>query len=134
MSTSLMLSWAMPAIMLLIGWAIPDLRTSVVLNDIPPEVYKWLVGQMVFGIVWLLWELNYAARRTTAVEFLQWDDAVGRAWAVGLTGWCGALVMRGDLPWWFVVPWIAVLIESFFSGFLTINNAAQKPLLQHDKR
>jgi hypothetical protein len=134
MSTSLMLSWAMPAILLLIGWVIPDLRTSIVLNDIPPEVFKWLVGQIILSVAWLLWEFNFAARRTTAVEFLQMDDGVSRVWAVLLTGWCGAMISRGDLPWWFVVPWVSVLIESFFSGFLTINNAAQKPLMQQERR
>jgi hypothetical protein len=130
----LMLSWAMPALLLFIGWAIPDLRTSVVLNDIPPEVYKWLLGQIILAIAWLLWEFNFAARRTTAVEYLQLDDSVGRLWAVVLTGWSGAMISRGDLPWWFVIPWFAVLLESFFSGFLTINNAAQKPLVQQDRR
>ncbi len=39
-------------------------------------------------------------------------------------------MIAGDhLQWWFVVPWAGAVIVSITSGWLGINNAAQKPFL-----
>lgn len=41
----------------------------------------------------------------------------------------GWLIGTGKLEWWFVVPWVAAVLDSMTSSWLGINNAAQKPFL-----
>ncbi|MFW6027850.1 MAG: hypothetical protein ACOC91_03495, partial [bacterium] len=60
---------------------------------------------------------------------LQWDTVVSTFTAITFSVAAGWFIGAGKLEWWFVVPWIASMIDAFTAGWLGINNAAQKPFL-----
>jgi len=39
------------------------------------------------------------------------------------------MIGTDHLAWWFIVPWIATIIDALTAAWLGINNAAQKPFL-----
>lgn len=108
-----------------------SLRTSVTATDIPSDVYLWLLIMVVLSVVWLVSEFLAVTNRETVVRALQWDAAISTATAAIFSGAAGWFIAEGELEWWFLVPWIAAVIDAFTSSWLGINNAAQKPFLSH---
>lgn len=120
---------AVPLMMIGIGWLIPVLGSPVTM---PTTNGLWLALVISGGVVfvWLLAEIITVVDRNTKVFHLQWDDFSSLAIALVLTEWHGRLVNAGSLEWWFILPWLGAIIDGILSGFLAINNAAQKPIAQ----
>jgi hypothetical protein len=90
------------------------LRTSVLTWPIPQAVYGWFFS--VTG-------------RETVVSALQWDAVVSALTAIVFTGWGGWFIGTETLEWWFIVPWVAAIVDALTAAWLSINNAAQKPFM-----
>ena len=84
---------------------------------------------IISGIAWLVFEFISVSGRETVVSALQLDVTVSTLTAVFFTGFGGWLLGTEQLQWWFVVPWAATLIDAVTAGWLSVNNAAQKPFL-----
>lgn len=106
-----------------------SLRTSVTELPIPEDVYLWLLVMVVLSVIWLVAEFINVTNRETVVRSLQWDAAISTVTAALFSGFGGYLIATEQLQWWFVVPWVGAVIDSLTSGWLGINNAAQKPFL-----
>jgi len=124
--------FALPLLMMGVGAMIPTLRVPV---GLPSNNGLWVALAVSAGVViiWLGAEIYTVVDRNTPVFHLQWDDFSSLVMAVALTEWHGRLVTSGQLKWWFIIPWVGVLIDAVLSGWLAINNAAQKPLIQQQK-
>ena|SRR3989344_2672251 len=124
--------WAFPFILLAVGYLIPAAHVPV---GWPESGTLWAViaFSLIAMIIWL-WAENLAVvnRYTTSRE-LQRDDAVSLAIALVLTYVAGELRQAGHLQWWYIIPWLGAVLDSFFAGYLAINNAAQKPFAPHEK-
>lgn len=121
-----------PLVMLGVGAFIPVLQVPVAM---PTTNGLWLALAITAGFmaVWIGAEVYTVVDRKTGVTHLQWDDFISLVMAVTLTEWHGRLVAANELQWWFVLPWVGVLVDAVLSGTLAINNAAQKPLIEQPK-
>src|SRR3989338_6503735 len=113
-----------PLIMLGIGYLIPVLRAPV---GMPTSNLLWglLFGSLVIVVIWLGSEIVTITDRNTPASYLQWDDFISLIVALAITSF-----VRANWEWWFFFPCVRAVVDSILSGFLAINNAAQKPLVQ----
>ncbi len=114
----------LPFLMLGIGWLIPAMRVPV---GMPQTNTLWVLifASFLIVVVWLIAEMTMLADRNTTVGRLQADNIISFAVALGIT-----YFLQGNWEWWIVIPWIGCVADGFLSGWLAINNAAQKPLMQ----
>ena len=84
---------------------------------------------VVLSVIWLVAEFVTVTNRETIVRSLQWDAALSAITAAVFSSIGGWMIAGDHLQWWFVVPWAGAVIDSITSGWLGINNAAQKPFL-----
>ena len=105
------------------------LRTPVLQWPVPQTVYGALLVLVLIAIAWLIGEFLSVTSRETVVAALQFDAVFSTATAILFTGGAGWLIGMGRLEWWFVVPWIATIIDALAAGWLSVNNAAQKPFM-----
>lgn len=116
--------WAFPLFLLLVGYAIPALRVPIGWPD-SNTLWALLFASLVLVVIWLGSEIIAVVYRYTTSRELQWDDFISLCVALTVTyiaGW-----RRGGMEWWLVFPWIGAVADAILSGFLAINNAAQKP-------
>ena len=106
-----------------------SLRTSIMSWPVSQSVYLWLLVFVLIAIVWLVSEFIFVANRETVVTALQYDLAISTIIAFMFTGYGGWLLGNDRIEWWFIVPWAATIIDALTGGWLSINNAAQKPFL-----
>jgi hypothetical protein len=105
------------------------LRASVFEWPIPPAAYGGLLLLVLVSIVWLIGEFFSVTSRETVVTALQLDSVLSSATAIIFTGFAGYFIGTGGLQWWFIVPWLATIVDALTAAWLGINNAAQKPFL-----
>ncbi|KAB2943487.1 MAG: hypothetical protein K8F92_13895 [Hyphomicrobium sp.] len=105
------------------------LRTPVLQWPVPQPVYGGLLVLLLIAITWLIGEFFSVTSRETVVTALQFDAVFSTTAAILFTGAAGWLIGTGRLEWWFVVPWIATIIDALTAGWLSVNNAAQKPFM-----
>jgi hypothetical protein len=105
------------------------LRTSVLTWPIPQAVYGWLLLMVLVSALWLVGEFFSVTGRETVVSALQWDAVVSALTAIVFTGWGGWFIGTETLEWWFIVPWVAAIVDALTAAWLSINNAAQKPFM-----
>ena len=106
-----------------------SLRTPVFQWPLPQAVYGALLILVLIAIAWVIGEFLSVTSRETVVTALQFDAVFSTATAILFTGAAGWLIGMGRLEWWFVVPWIATIIDALAAGWLSVNNAAQKPFM-----
>jgi hypothetical protein len=125
-----LISWFFPLILLGISGVIPALQQPIEFDRAPSsDVYGPLLVLTIIGVVWLTAENIMAASRNTTVRELQRDHIVSLLWATIILTLGGYLLQEG-LQWFIVVPWFITMADAFLSGYLGINNAAQKPLVE----
>jgi hypothetical protein len=105
------------------------LRTPVLQWPVPPAVYGGLLLLVLIAIAWLIGEFFSVTSRETVVTALQLDAVLSATTAILFTLAAGWFIGTGRLQWWFIVPWIAAIIDALTAAWLGINNAAQKPFL-----
>ncbi len=106
-----------------------SLGTSVFELPIPTAVYGWLLLMVLASVAWLVGEFISVTGRETVVSALQMDAVFSSVTAILFTGFAGYFIGIGKLEWWFVVPWLATIIDAVTAAILSVNNAAQKPFL-----
>lgn len=128
--------WAFPYVLAALGYLVgtfygpaSSLRSSVLTWPVSQDVYPWLLLMLLLAGGWLIAEFITVTDRETIVIALQWDSVLSALTAIAFTGVAGWLIGTGKLEWWFVVPWVAAVLDSMTSSWLGINNAAQKPFL-----
>jgi len=105
------------------------LKSSALKLPIPQAVYGWLLLMVLIAVTWLISEFISVTSRETIVTALQLDAAFSAITAILFTGAAGWMIGTDRLAWWFIVPWIATIIDALTAAWLGINNAAQKPFL-----
>lgn len=105
------------------------LRTSVLEWPIPPAAYGGLLLLVLISIAWLIGEFFSVTSRETVVTALQLDAVLSTTAAILFTGVAGWFIGTDRLQWWFIVPWLATIVDALTAAWLGINNAAQKPFL-----
>ena len=129
-----------PLMLLLIGYAVgyffpafhnPLFRGTAVENEIWPP----LMVLIILALVWLLLDLFYVSDRDTKSRHLQLYGMASVSRVIAFSVAFGYL-LRSDygVRWWFVVPFCAVLVDVFTTGWAAINNATQKPFLSDKGR
>lgn len=122
--------WAFPILLALIGYFIPVMHVPFGWPD-SGVLWAILFFSLIAMVVWIISEIMAVVYRYTSSSELQWDDFISLTIALVATyiaGW-----QRTELEWWLVLPWIGAVIDGFLSGFLAINNAAQKPFAARDR-
>ena len=119
-----------PVLLLAAAYFVPALQVPV--GTFPPESsaeLPWaLLAMTVAAMIWLIGDFFVVSNLNTSVSSLRLNAAASIALALGLSvygGWAWP-----DLPWGYVIPWIASVVDAFITGDRAINNAAQKPLIQ----
>jgi hypothetical protein len=105
------------------------LRTPVLQWPVPQAVYGALLVLVLIAVAWLIGEFFSVTSRETVVAALQLDAVFSTATAILFTGVAGWLIGTEQLQWWFIVPWMATVIDALTAAWLGINNAAQKPFM-----
>jgi hypothetical protein len=105
------------------------LKASALKLPVPQDVYGWLLLMVLIAGTWLISEFISVTSRETVVTALQLDAAFSAITALLFTGAAGWMIGTDRLAWWFIVPWIATIIDALTAAWLGINNAAQKPFL-----
>jgi len=131
-----MIIWLFPYFLSGIGYLLANtygpaasLGTSVFDLPVPANVYLWLLIMVIASGVWLVGEFISVTGRETVVSALQMDAVFSSLTAILFTGFAGYFIGIDKLQWWFVVPWIATIIDAVTAAMLSVNNAAQKPFL-----
>ena len=124
-------AWAFPAALLLAGY-ITGMFLPEFAGDVPwpapGPVWPPLMVTTLVAVGWLLFEMKSAVDRETTVGELQADHTVSVTWAFLFAGGCGWFIAtKGTMPWWFLVPFVESILDGILTGYLGINNAAQKP-------
>jgi len=111
------------------GEFVPAFRMSVShLSD--ATIWPPLLFIIILAIIWLLLDLFYVINRETTSRSLQFDLTLSLLLAVTLSIAFGYLVnSKSGVAWWFVVPYIAAVLDAFTTAWAAINNATQKPFL-----
>ena len=73
----------------------------------------------------------HATDRNTTVAALKTDAFVSLLIAIGLSATAGFLAGRDNLVWALVLPTLTAILDAVVAGNRAINNAAQKPIVQH---
>ena len=127
--------WLFPFVLLGIGFLIADFipafRTSV-FGDWPIDATVWppLVVLILLAVTWLLFDLFWVFSRETTSRSLQINSAVTNFWAIIFSMVFGYLInSKGGIPWWFIVPFSAAIVDAFTTSWAAINNATQKPFM-----
>ncbi len=130
------LSWIFPIIIMGASYLMfPAMRAPATLPwNALPEVFMGLFFALLFVVIWFIVEMYYAANRETSVSQLQWDGIVSTIFGHVFTAFGAAMLMLQILPWWYLLPWVGVIMDSIFSSYFAVNNAAQKPLIQSEQR
>jgi len=127
--------WLFPFVLLgiglLIGDFIPAFRTSVFgKSPIDESVWLPLVVLIILAVTWLLFDLFWVFSRETTSRSLQTNSAVTNFMAIIFSVAFGYLInSQGGIPWWFIVPFAAAVVDVFTTGWAAINNATQKPFM-----
>ncbi len=129
-------SWIFPLIIMGASYLFfPAMREPVTLPwNAASDVFVGLFFALAFTAVWFVVEMYYAANRETSVRQLQWDGFVSTLFGHGFTFFGASMLVLQIMPWWYLLPWIGVIADSFGSSYFAINNAAQKPLVQNEHR
>ena len=127
--------WLFPVVLLgigyLIGHFIPAFRASVRSKwPIDESVWLPLFVLSILAVVWLLIDLFWVFNRETTSRSLQTNSAVTNFMAIVFSVFFGYLInSAAGVGWWFVVPFVAAVIDVFTTAWAAINNATQKPFL-----
>lgn len=127
--TLLVTSWLAPFIVMALGYLFfPPLRAHVSLPwHTSSDVWAGISVQLMFLIVWLIYEIWYTTHRNAAVYDLQLDAAVDTGVLSAIMLMLGGMINAGEVRWFILVPTIGQIIDAFQSVVLGINNAAEKP-------
>lgn len=128
--------WVFPFILAAVAYLIGTyyepasvLRSSMLTWPVPDSVYLWLLVFVLVTVAWLVAEFMSVTSRETVVTALQVDVTVSSSTALLFTAFGGWFIGTETLEWWFIVPWAATIIDALTAGWLSVNNAAQKPFL-----
>ena len=125
--------WLLPLLMVWVGSYIPVMRTPI---SMPTSNLLWMLlfVSLLLLVFWLVAEVVTVTDRNTSVLNLQWDDVMSLLIAVAVTGVAFRNAVHWWWPeWWYFFPWLGALLDAALSGYLAINNAAQKPLVTQQK-
>jgi hypothetical protein len=123
------LRWLFPIVLLAAGYNTPALRVPV---SWPGTNALWAALFISLGVmaVWLVAEIVTVVHRNTGSRQLQIDAFVSFAVALAITYFAGRQGV--GLEWFVVIPWTGAVLDGLLSGYLGINNAAQKPFAPHE--
>ena len=124
--------WVFPVVLVAGGYLVPALRLPVATSaNLEPDLYFWLLISLVLCAIWIFAGFLHATDRNTTVTALKTDAFVSLLIAIGLSATVGFLAGRNSLVWALVLPTLTAIIDALVAGNRAINNAAQKPIVQH---
>lgn len=130
------MTWGIPLLIMAVAWfAFPESRDTVSFDwNVWHGVGLAMFAQVVLTAVWLAGDWFTVTHYETPPRTLQYNCFVSTLAALILTGVFGWLVTSHQLPWFFLVPWLGSIFDTFFTVFISINNATQKPLMHSASR
>ena len=124
--------WVIPVVLVAGGYLVPALRLPVTTSaNLEPDLYFWLLISLVLCAIWIFAGFLHATDRNTTVAALKTDAFVSLLIAIGLSATAGFLAGRNNLVWALVLPTLTAIVDALVAGNRAINNAAQKPIVQH---
>lgn len=86
---------------------------------------------IILAVTWLLFDLFWVFSRETTSRDLQINSAITNFMAITFSIAFGYLIKSegGGVQWWFIVPFVAAVVDVFTTGWAAINNATQKPFM-----
>jgi hypothetical protein len=114
-----------------VGVFIPAFNRPV-FDGLPIDALIWppLVVLIVLALLWLLFDLFWVVDRETTSRHLQLYGVASVSRIMAFSMAFGYLFnSKYGIAWWFVIPFIAVVVDAFTTGWAAINNATQKPFL-----
>ena len=132
----MLIDWVFPFVLAVVAYLLSkfyepasSLSEPVLTWPVPDGVYLWLLLIVLAAIFWLVFEFLFVSDRETIISALQLDVTFSILGALVFTGVGGWLLGTEQLQWWFIVPWAATFVDALTAGWLSVNNAAQKPFL-----
>ncbi len=117
--------WALPLVMMAVGYyLVPVSHAPVTGMPKTQELWEFFYFSTAIGGAWALAEIIVSIWRYTTTTHLQVDDFLSllvMGVVLYVAGW-----QQWPMPWWVVVPMGTATFDGLLSGFLGINNAAQK--------
>ena len=127
--------WVFPVVLISAGYFVPALQLPVTTSAVPEvmksDLYFWLLVSIVLCAIWIFAGFLYATDHNTTVAQLKADAFVSILLAVVLSATTAFLAGRNNLVWALVLPTCTAIIGALVTGDRAINNAAQKPIVQH---
>lgn len=121
--------WFLPLIVLAAGYVFAPVMLAPIGWPASGLQWGWIMGQLLVTVAWLFMEVVLVTGRYTKTSQLQFDAFLSSAVALSLMFVIGYMAGNRNwaVPWYMVLPVIGATLDAFFSAFLAINNAAQKP-------
>ena len=107
------------------------MTTSAIPELMKTDLYFWLLISLVLCVVWIFAGFLHATDLNTTVATLKTDAFVSMLVAIVLSATTGFLAGRNSLVWALVLPTLTAIVDAHVAGNRAINNAAQKPIVQH---
>jgi hypothetical protein len=127
--------WIFPLMMIGGGYLVPELRLHVG-KPIPanmPNLPWWMLGHVVLGVIWVIAALVLASNAKTSVSALRKDVFLTTLlWGCMLVAATYAYC-HDAFAWALVAPLGASTLDAFITPDRSINNAAQKPIVQQER-
>jgi hypothetical protein len=127
--------WVFPVVLVAGGYFVPALRLPVTTSAIPElmktDLYFWLLISLVLCAIWIFAGFLHATDFNTTVAALKTDAFVSILVAIVLSATTAFLAGRNSLVWALVLPTLTAIVDALVAGNRAINNAAQKPIVQH---
>lgn len=123
--------WIFPFLVLLVGFSIPEMREPVRFTwPLSNRLLLGIIAELILCAGWFATAFWHATNSNITVSELKKDAFVSYIVSVALFGWAIYGVATGNLMWGLLVPTITAMADSVMSTDRSINNAAQKPIVQ----
>jgi hypothetical protein len=123
------LAWLFPGVVMAVGAVFPSLRLPVRLEIPPLQVTPGILIQVLLSSLWMLTEYRFSASRDTTIKQLQSDSFRSYFLSMLLCFGAGLLLAREICPWFYIIPMLSSVGDSFLTANQGLNNAAQKPFV-----
>ena len=125
--------WLFPVFMAIAGFFIPSLGLSFM-------TWPWTIGlavsilvSILIAVIWLFYGFTWTSDKNTTSSELQKGTSISIAQVIFLTAVVSYLAAIGHFAWYFAVPLVTAIVDTFITAHLAINNATQKPFIDQGR-
>ena len=108
-----------------VSLVVPTLAEAVHIP--PPDGIAWpMLGLLVLGGLFTAPEIIFVTDSVSAKRDLQWNDIIDKSVALAITGVGTWLFATNHLAWWYLPGWIFSIINTYASGWFSMNTLFSK--------